>query len=563
MAAKAVQASVRLPSALAGASHANLSRCSWEILWFSLELPFSACATLQTLHLLPTTWLLSFHTLSSVGAVIFIDQVPSLPKSPNVTDITAFCISCAVHPLVLSYLLDQFRESLQSGLQGIIRHSIPVPDEPDFISDKYEKSNCHMYNEESFRASMPGFGWDVDAKRRYYGPKSFSESLRMAFAGVSKLTYAITGFPLPLKPHLTPETEVALKQLCDLRYGVLWRENRQFTEAQRLPDSIVRRRAVEEALSKFGVDPALDAISIDDWSSRWISDRSNDDSTTTPDPQDLFPAARGDEANFASEALINEGRSSPTVAADTTSPDGPATQADTTSSNIALVVPEEPTSRTSDVGEVLPTAADVVEHFQQSIPLETLLLPMDAENHTQPSTPIPGISRAPSLDQALLRPVRRPTDIGPDTESELLPWLNRPFDSASLPEDVIEEPDDPIQHRVTWLSCYPAEVFTFQASTLLTSLLMLPLDMFYHRTLARAFLGSSRMTNPAARRMQENVWPTNPWLGVGAMGLWGGCVFVKNLALTFSVQAVASSLVWYGSKRFALSLGRGYGWGKI
>lgn len=456
----------------------------------------------------------------------------------------------------MSYLLDRIRESLQSGLHAILRHHVPLPDEPDPLSDKYSLSSTFQHDDELLRASIPGFGWDVDAKRRYYGPKSFSESLRMAFPGLSTGLHAVIGWPPPVRPHLTPESEDALKKLCDLRYGVLWRENRQFTEAQRLPDLVVRRRAVEEALSRAGVDPVVDAISIDDWSSRWITDISNDDSTTTPDSQDLFPVAEVNQDIPTSMPPTDE----------TGVPRASAMELPTSNQRVAELLNAERNSERVSIPVGISTAPfrpGLPVHFQPTMPLQTLLLPHDPEGQALPQPPTPGIRRALSLDRAPLRPVRPPTDIGVDTNSDTIPFSNRPFDRAGLPEDAIEEPDDPVQHRVTLLSNYPAEIFALHASTLLTSMLMLPFDIFYQRTLARTFLSSSRVTNLAARRIVDDVWPSRPWIGFSGMGAGVGCIFAGNLALTFGVQALVSSLVWLGVKRSVLHHGQGFGWGKI
>ena len=456
----------------------------------------------------------------------------------------------------MSYILDQIRESLQSGLHAIIRHHVPLPDEPDPLSDKYSLGSAFQHDDELLKASIPGFGWAVDAKRRYYGPKSLSESLRMAFPGFSIGLHAVIRWPPPVRPHITPESEEALKKLCDLRYGVLWRENRQFTEAQRLPDSLVRRRAVEEALSRAGVDPVVDAISIDDWSSRFITDISNDDSTTTPDPQDLFPIAAIDE-DVPTSMPPNDEDGGPRAS---------AMELPTSDQGIAELMNTEPISEPVSIPVGTSTELSLPgmpTHFQSTVPLHTLLLPHDPEGQVLPPTPTPGITRALSLNQAPLRPVRRPTDTGVDTSSDIISFSNRPFERAGLPEEAIEEPDDPVQHRVTLLSNYPAEIFVLHASTLLTSMLMLPFDIFYQRTLARTFLSSFRVTNLAARCIVDDVLPSRPWMAFSGMGAGVGCIFAGNLALTFGMQALVSSLVWQGVKRSVLHFGQGFGWGKI
>ena len=491
----------------------------------------------------------------SVVTVLFVDESPKLPSSLDPKELAAFCFTCIVHPFVLAYLLDQLRESLQSGIHAILRHSVPTPNEPDITSGSHRITEAQLWHrdEEYLRACVPGFGADVDAKSRYYGPKSFSECLRMAFPGLSKAMHMITGYPPPVRPHLTPDTEEALKQLCDLRYGALWRENRQFTEAQRLPDSIVRRRAVEEALARTGIDPILDSISIDDWSSRWISDRFSEATTATPDPRDLFPAARGIEDLLTSDPLFLEMPSSMNEL---------AVEGDNTPADAISGTTRQPEASINSLEAI---SSPVLAGTQEALPAMPLPpLPgsvSDAENPTLSPTPTPGISRAHSLEHAPMRRVRRPTETRIDTNSDIFDFTSRPFESSSLLEDAVEEPDDPTHHRVTMLSNYPAEVFTLHASALLTSAIMLPFDMYYHRTLAGIFLGSPRITNP--RGMLKGLLPTHPWLGNNAKWYKGEFLVFKNLNLTFGLQAVISSLVWQGAKLFTLFMSSNYGWGKV
>jgi hypothetical protein len=474
-------------------------------------------------------------------------------------DIAAFCISCLGHPLVVSYLLDQLRESVQSGVQAIIRSGLPVPDEPDDISG--QEDAIPGFHVEYLRARIAGFGWVRTAKRRYYGPESFAERVRMAFPKLSEVMYFAVGFPAKGKPHLTPDTEESLKKLCELRYGVLWRENRQCSEAQRLPDSIVRRTAVIEALAQAGINPVEETISIDDWARDAIPEQSNEGSTATPPPPDHSNADENNENASISDTALQDvlARDASAVAL---VPNQPGNAASEGASRGDPVVSEDHSSNAQEPAII--GAGD--EQFEPTVPLETLLLPMEPESQAtreiEPPTPNQGITRALSLEQAPSRLLRRPTDIGQDVEG----WTsfpNRTFDSRSMPEDAIEEPDDPVNHRVTILSNYPAETFALYTGALVTSIIMLPFDMYYQRMIARIFLGSSRVTNRAAGEVFADMWPTSPWLGLGSIGIREESVLIKSLALTYGLQALVSSLVWRGAKHFTLQIGRQFGWGKI
>ena len=100
--------------------------CRLELLFFALEWPYSIWASLQTLHLIPSSLLLSPRTVLGLVSMFLVDEIPRLPETSTPKDLAIFAFSWLKHPFVFSYIFDQVRESVQSGIHAIIRSYLPV-----------------------------------------------------------------------------------------------------------------------------------------------------------------------------------------------------------------------------------------------------------------------------------------------------------------------------------------------------------------------------------------------------------------------------------------------------
>lgn len=105
----------------------------------------------------------------------------------------------------------------------------------------------------------------------------------------------------------------------------------------------------------------------------------------------------------------------------------------------------------------------------------------------QPLTPEPGIRRATSLShtQTTPRPIRRITETGNDNSVDN--YLAQVLAGARRLE-VKKKSRDDRESRVTRLSVFASDSLAWHASTMVTSLLLLPLNAVYYRRLAKTFL---------------------------------------------------------------------------
>jgi hypothetical protein len=518
------------------------------------------------LYILPNTLKLQPHTLFAIYNTLLVGRIPTLPESFSPSSIFRFAFQCLSHPFVVGYFFDQVRESLQSGIRGILRHLLPVPNEPDDLSGNHIPTWPQAY--------IPGFGFEVHAERKYSGPQNLSEAFRMAFPLASRLFHTITGYPPPLRPHLNPGNTDQMVQLCELKYGDLWRVNRRLTISARRSDFHVRRQAVEQAFAMAGIDPVQDSISINSWA-RDLNRRVGTTSTATPDPEDLLPTTTPEVATWvrAGEAEVDWGATRPRQNLPAVAEREPVTVEPFI---FAATETDRPQQSVSDDAEgfadMFNTIASATRNEEpepneviNSIEVTTLaeVVPVDFFPAAElgNATPSPGITRATTLEQALPRPVRRPTEIDSEHDrGDFFPLPNRPIQARPWTE-VFEDPEDPQTHRVTMLSNLPMEIVALHGSALITSVLMLPYDMYYHRMLARAFLQSSLLDLYRSRALDVVLAALPPVGSITALSRIG--MLVWNQAVVFGVQAGISATICRAVQWVILALSEEYGWGKV
>ncbi len=185
-----------------------------------------------------------------------------------------------------------------------------------------------------------------------------------------------------------------------------------------------------------------------------------------------------------------------------------------------------------------------------------------------PSPPVPGITRAASLSHAPLRPLRRPTIS--DQQVPTFRQREAARRQAAGPRDSANTNTNSKSgtYRVTMLSNHAAEALAYHATSLLESIILLPLDVMFTRSLARNFLARHQhhplvpqLTTPSLS--MSGIWP----LGLRAqmreltapqeMRFWG------NFLVTIGVQGLINLGIWAAGVGFTLSLGESFGWGKM
>ena len=194
--------------------------------------------------------------------------------------------------------------------------------------------------------------------------------------------------------------------------------------------------------------------------------------------------------------------------------------------------------------------------------LEAILL---ASRSRSPPSPVPGITRAASLHHTTPRPVRRPTV----SDQHVPVFRDEVARRRLLDDDEISVPDPNREvYRVTILSNHAAEAIAYHATSLLESLILLPLDVMFVRSLARNFLlrqsghGSPPLATDAAPAMGR-MWPLGMRAQMRDLSVPLELQFWGNLLITIGMQGLTNFAVWAVGVQVTLRLGERFGWGKV
>lgn len=405
-----------------------------------------------------------------------------------------------------AYLLEQVRESIEAGLYFLLQNALPRPSRADQLSLEgrvEELDNLSI---------IPRFGYTSIPSPYADSRLPFYDQLMIAFPTCFKVLGWLT---LRMSFEIDSSDRNDILQASKIHYGALLRENQSRPVRDRRPDEELRRMAIAQAFSEAQIDPRGSHLNI----SQWADDISaaDDISTATPDPDDLF---------LHNDAGLDDG------ATRTLSP-----------------------SATGDLPA--PNA------FSPAVPLETLLEPTnipeaDRASSSAPHTPVPGLSRAVSLTQpfsqqgAPPRPVRRPTELDEDISAiaSSLRSVAVPPGRASAPK---QDHLDLTTYRVTSLSTFPADTIAYYTSSFLTSIIMLPLDIYYTRRLATAFLESSVVNRARLQPIVSDIGPLRPTSSVFSMRT---LQLGEKVLFTFGLEALVRILVSTAGTRLCLWLGQ-------
>ncbi|KEF62785.1 uncharacterized protein A1O9_00758 [Exophiala aquamarina CBS 119918] len=517
-----------------------------RLVWFGAEYPFYATSILQSLYLLPQ------GAMPPLSALIPSATGPPLSVSGNLvsTSWTFFlhrARNFALNPFVLAYVHDLLEQRLFMSIYARIRHFALKPDRADQISSLLYAQNDNQINfEASTTSPLEEKTKDSDVRSQ-----TLAESLRVMFPVLFTLWDRILQMrSASLHVVLSEDMEAELINRSSYYYSQLLRESRRLSPEDRPPRQMLRMQAIRSAFGDYSLDPDHGTLSVelaDDVVS--LAGNSNA-STSTPDPQDLFSAEdvleQPSDARFAdAESRVD------------------AQRVDDTGH---LVNTDEPAVTTDDVASIVavwatePSRVPVTSAFEPTIPLESLLEggPPDARQtpEPRPATPVAGMLRAPSLPQATPRPLRRPTDLGDNPR----PTREELFHHRRL----LRNGDDSL-YRVTTLSNHPAHTLALGFASIITPILMLPLEMMFLRSLTRNFLISRLNDTGAARRdpALADIWPLSPRMTLKDVGALSSPGFWGNWFLSLGMQAVINLITWTASTHFTLHLSRQFGWGKF
>jgi len=173
-----------------------------------------------------------------------------------------------------------------------------------------------------------------------------------------------------------------------------------------------------------------------------------------------------------------------------------------------------------------------------------------------PATPEPGIRRATSLSTTTPRPVRRPTETnGPEFDNEIEAMLAEARRERTPRKKA--KPKDNREYRMTRLTTHAIDSLAWHSSAIVTSLVMLPIDAMYYRSLAGCFVSATEYAGALP------VLAVSDWSGgAGRMGpdRWG---YYRMLLLSLGLECLVRGAIWQVGCHVALSYGQWFGWGKF
>lgn len=203
---------------------------------------------------------------------------------------------------------------------------------------------------------------------------------------------------------------------------------------------------------------------------------------------------------------------------------------------------------TESTSEVERPAVDVALHENIQHPP-----PGTASGLEQPLTPEPGIRRAISLShtQTTPRPVRRITETGDDNAEEYLAEVL----AGVRRVEAKRKSKDTRQSRVTRVSVFASDSFAWHASTIITSLVLLPLNAVYYRKLTRWFLAMTEGLHAST-----SMFPKEEMQLAGSSFSWSQG---RMVLLSVGIECLLHGVVWSAGCGLARYYGRKYHWGKF
>lgn len=532
---------------------------SSNIIWFGIDWPLAAFATLQTVHLIAPGALPGYRSFIPFSDLSPI-QLPDVPSSYAVLDLGKFVFELALTPVVLGFVRERSQQYLAPRVYAVIRHLITKPDRPDQISIRAAEDEDMIMD----ATTIPGLGRSIGNKQRYYGPQTVLDTIRVAFEPAFNLWDRVcTSFVQPKTNVLSPEDREQLRMMCNNNYRQLRQQNRSIG-GEHIFDDRLRNQAVQNAFAERDLVAALDMIDVQAWADDIALEPDDEASTATPDPQELFNLdqvtnndLQSDEMRLREPLPIAEGLS--LIDDSTVHAQGEnGTVVETVDEPSDRYIESLAQSESPAQGEV--NSAGVVVG---AVPLQNLLNPLsmegDLESPTRMDTPVPGLTRAQSLIAPLPRPVRRPTDI----EQEL-GAITDELRSITLPQSSDLERNH--IYRVTTMSNHLADSLGWHMSSIVTSVILMPLDVTYVRSLGHQFLLQSKHSVDALvfpGMTEADMFRVYPELKLAGPGRPSSLSFLRSWFSTMGLQILTSSALWSIQAAVVYIFKDRYGWGKF
>jgi hypothetical protein len=307
--------------------------------------------------------------------------------------------------------------------------------------------------------------------------------------------------------------------------------------------------AIRAAFNDYNLDPEHAMVDIVEWAD------GSSGSTSTPDPEELLTLAQVLTESRNDVALDEPiGVDPPSSRAREFIPNNVEHHAANTEARVnpqepAAVLPSETVEGSSASAEPIPPPP----------PAQSTIEDRQMDHGTEPSQPALGISRTSSLHHTVPRPTRRLTDV---IESQRPSFLREEI--PQLSSEASAQANREHSYRVTTLSNHPAETLALGTASLLKTVLMLPLDVLFYRTIARNFLltKQGQESVPGLQHGLSDIWSSAD-KGSTSVNNFSWLHFFNSWSLTIGTEAVIRFLVWRGSTALSLQLGREFGWGEF
>ena len=495
---------------------------------------------LQTLHLIPP---LARPSLSSLipftrGSPIFI---PRLSGTLSGTTLLQAGIEACRSPFLVFWLYDCARHAVEAVNYRVVCASVPRPDLPDKLS----KMAARKGDEDE--DTILGL-WLAD------GPTLIQQVQYEAHNVLDRLR-SWKDWMLQKRTHVTSEENIRSISLV-IERAILHGPGRPWPPPSAAMEREISRRAAQLAWEGQGQIPPND---IDAWIGLSLIQQTN--STNTPEPEELFTTVvaevGGEAANNLLQPLLPDLLPDPEAPLP---PEGILARPDIEEAHDRHM-PTRSSSRYIPGGHSLPGPNNDflwhhhLETYQQTYRDRPRLVPNGngPDSHLQIHENADSARPSPALPHARLLTSEENLSLGSGRSRSR---QRERRDSRSQIQQ---------QHRVTSLSNYPADTFAWHMSVVLTTAMMLPLESWYLRALARGFLASPA-TRPggvvAAARIGADVRSFQAWFG-GEGGLVGRLRYAGVMMLIWGMQTVVSAGVWGLGTRVAIWIGRSaFGWGK-
>ncbi|RMD44335.1 hypothetical protein DV735_g832, partial [Chaetothyriales sp. CBS 134920] len=565
-----------------------------DLLFFSFEWPLRAFAILQS--------------LANV-----IEQIMT-------GDATGILIALLTNPFILAYIGDLTRESLSSGFHAVLSNCLPQPIEPDPWSLEVMKRYCGDEEPSYGRDRLIGVRLGVDLRysrdidnptfyhfqRQYRGPQTVLPALRAAFPA---FFWPLQRWVQPwIEYHQLVGTEDCLagtRMLCCRIYADL---KRMYQHMPEVDDQQIREEASLQAFDRLGLDLIELGIDLDGWTSSLTLP---DYATMTPTPETLSAIeGMSDVAGpvqstnaYSAEEDLNNTEQNDTEQNDTDQNDtdqndteqndteqNDTDQNNTEQNNIeqnnTMEQGEEGLNNTDEQSaatETLDPAEQPTAEIADEGPEERAGSAGGPDMRLSPAvvSELAAVTAADASSmQALLesRDQGAPADLGQDASSptarlpsgvhargrapelddrEYIEEIARVLRVSLYPTQIALNLTGTEIYRVTHLSLTSKEVLSMFTSNILTSILMLPLDIYLSRLVVRGFALSLPASRAAA--ILRDVWPASPWAAAREMGIRGNLVFFSRVFWSFGLQgimtatmttALAAVVRWIGHRGF-------------